>query len=835
MPSNIRNVGYVSARRLGRSMPCARAVDHASSTKRRSPGSWTARIGSVPCSVGPSQRKSAVCLERRPDPLGAFGHLVGRDDAAHHGLGHDIVGEVCRAVDDAHAGLLHPDRATAGTGRRAWRQPSDRGSRPSPRRGDSGAGCGPAPGRRRTSARPFRPVRPSRTKPVPTRRPACAAGPRRPARRRAAGRRPGDRRTSCRSQRRGHEAAWPARAVRPASRRPTPGLPVPGRRPMSPGPNRDGRRGTQPIERITSGGSSRPRRNSSTSIPVAVERCSSPPSTSTSRTQRGPSTAAAAAATIAPNPWPTRVTRSSGARAAPSPPPPRRHRRRGRRARTRRGPSGRPTVHGRAGPSPRRAGRPRDGVRPAPRATRSPRDRGSGARPARRPRPSRGSGSDRPARRPPRTRPARRRQRVERGSAPGYDTAPMPKRRRGSRTAPSRAVDRHAPFERLVERALAGIPSPFREALAEVAIVIDDEPTAQQRRDNDLGPDDGPLRPVRRRPADRLRRRLGRPAQPDHPVPPAARGRLRRSLGPRRGGPDHGHPRAGPPPRHRRRSARRAGRSDAGPIARCGGRDADANRPTEATVRTASAARTSHMPTVIKGRPAASPAVGTTARTRVDRPWPAPPCVRAAQPAIRHDLGRDAQGGDRHRQRPDRGNADGHDRGQLDHSHQPAAVLADPQPDRDPGEDVGAGPDRERREQAGRGVHDADDEGESPAPPGQTDRGPDRLERAEPSDHDRRADVGERQRDQELDRGLRPNEVAARSCWEGRSRRSAAGSWSRSPPRCARANTRRQNERRAAASANRRRRATRRGLVVDDRDREVLDVDGDHGAPPTHR
>ncbi len=37
-----------------------------------------------------------------------------------------------------------------------------------------------------------------------------------------------------------------------------------------------------------------------------------------------------------------------------------------------------------------------------------------------------------------------------------------------------------------MERALVGIPSPFRDALAEVAIVIDDEPTAQQRRDNDL-------------------------------------------------------------------------------------------------------------------------------------------------------------------------------------------------------------------------------------------------------------------------------------------------------------------------------------------------------------
>ena len=67
----------------------------------------------------------------------------------------------------------------------------------------------------------------------------------------------------------------------------------------------------------------------------------------------------------------------------------------------------------------------------------------------------------------------------------------MPKRRRGARTA-GRAGHRvgHVGFERLVERSLAGIPSPFREALAEVAVVIDDEPTPQQRRENDLADDE---------------------------------------------------------------------------------------------------------------------------------------------------------------------------------------------------------------------------------------------------------------------------------------------------------------------------------------------------------
>ena len=42
----------------------------------------------------------------------------------------------------------------------------------------------------------------------------------------------------------------------------------------------------------------------------------------------------------------------------------------------------------------------------------------------------------------------------------------------------------------MVARALAGIPAPFQEALAEVAIVVDDEPTPQQRRDNHLADDD---------------------------------------------------------------------------------------------------------------------------------------------------------------------------------------------------------------------------------------------------------------------------------------------------------------------------------------------------------
>jgi predicted Zn-dependent protease with MMP-like domain len=68
----------------------------------------------------------------------------------------------------------------------------------------------------------------------------------------------------------------------------------------------------------------------------------------------------------------------------------------------------------------------------------------------------------------------------------------MPKQRRGPRHAPrTRAVRRihHDRFERLVDAALAAIPMPFRAALGEVAVVIDDVPTDEQLRDNGLAPD----------------------------------------------------------------------------------------------------------------------------------------------------------------------------------------------------------------------------------------------------------------------------------------------------------------------------------------------------------
>jgi len=65
----------------------------------------------------------------------------------------------------------------------------------------------------------------------------------------------------------------------------------------------------------------------------------------------------------------------------------------------------------------------------------------------------------------------------------------MAKRRRGARSARPFPI-RHARFERLVERALAAIPMPFAAALEEVAVVIEDEPSPAQRRENRLAPDE---------------------------------------------------------------------------------------------------------------------------------------------------------------------------------------------------------------------------------------------------------------------------------------------------------------------------------------------------------
>lgn len=68
----------------------------------------------------------------------------------------------------------------------------------------------------------------------------------------------------------------------------------------------------------------------------------------------------------------------------------------------------------------------------------------------------------------------------------------MSKRHRGSRRALSRPVRRvHDRFERLVEAALDGIPAPFSAALEEVAVVIEDDMTDEQRDLAGLDPDEG--------------------------------------------------------------------------------------------------------------------------------------------------------------------------------------------------------------------------------------------------------------------------------------------------------------------------------------------------------
>jgi predicted Zn-dependent protease with MMP-like domain len=65
----------------------------------------------------------------------------------------------------------------------------------------------------------------------------------------------------------------------------------------------------------------------------------------------------------------------------------------------------------------------------------------------------------------------------------------MPKRRRGARSA-RLDLRRHRRFEELVRVALDAIPEPYAAALDEVAIVVADEPTAEQRRENGIGEDE---------------------------------------------------------------------------------------------------------------------------------------------------------------------------------------------------------------------------------------------------------------------------------------------------------------------------------------------------------
>jgi predicted Zn-dependent protease with MMP-like domain len=68
----------------------------------------------------------------------------------------------------------------------------------------------------------------------------------------------------------------------------------------------------------------------------------------------------------------------------------------------------------------------------------------------------------------------------------------VPVRRRGSqaRSSPDRRVSLPDPFEVSVQRALDMLPAEARRLLETVAVVIEQEPSARQRREEELAPDE---------------------------------------------------------------------------------------------------------------------------------------------------------------------------------------------------------------------------------------------------------------------------------------------------------------------------------------------------------
>src|SRR4051812_7539599 len=66
----------------------------------------------------------------------------------------------------------------------------------------------------------------------------------------------------------------------------------------------------------------------------------------------------------------------------------------------------------------------------------------------------------------------------------------MPKRMRGSPRGFARSAARARAFEQLVDRALAAIPEPYRRALDEVAVIVEDEPSLEHLDENGIEPGD---------------------------------------------------------------------------------------------------------------------------------------------------------------------------------------------------------------------------------------------------------------------------------------------------------------------------------------------------------
>ena len=287
IPSNIEWFGYVSA--TGTAAGCAwrRTSDQATSRKRRSPGSWTAVIGASPCSVGPMSAKPPSASRAARMRLGTLGDLVGRHGHAHVRLVRDVVAEVGRRVDDLHvtlrlrwisrSGDLEDGRGdlVRTVAHQVVTVVAERhgsiGGRPAARRRRLGGGERLRPG----------PLSSSAASSATTG--ASIAG-------------------ECRHRLVGeHRADAGFERVRPRRRHHLPRVGLDDRRSRRailigvPGRRIERRpvRQERVSDRMTSGGSSRPRRNSSASMPVASSRSSQPPSTRTSPAHRSPRASAA--------------------------------------------------------------------------------------------------------------------------------------------------------------------------------------------------------------------------------------------------------------------------------------------------------------------------------------------------------------------------------------------------------------------------------------------------------------------------------------------------------------------------------------------------------------